>query len=81
MSSKSSNSPAAENLAGAKVTVVGLGRFGGGIGVTRWLCAQGAKVTVSDQASADSLAESVATRLCISVRTTRPIFWTPTCWS
>lgn len=61
MSSNSSNSPApVKNLAGAKVTVVGLGRFGGGIGVTRWLCSQGAKVTVSDQADATSLAESVA---------------------
>ena len=48
------------NLAGRRVTVVGLGRFGGGIGVTRWLAAQGARVTVSDKASAESLAESVA---------------------
>jgi UDP-N-acetylmuramoylalanine--D-glutamate ligase len=48
-----------ENLAGKKVTVVGLGRFGGGVGVTRWLTGQGAKVTVSDQANADSLADSV----------------------
>ena len=46
-------------LAGMRVTVVGLGRFGGGVGVTKWLCRQGAHVTVSDQAGADSLAESV----------------------
>ena len=48
------------DLSGKKVTVVGLGRFGGGIGVTKWLCAQGAKVIVSDHASADTLVESVA---------------------
>jgi len=45
---------------GKRVTVVGLGRFGGGIGVTRWLCRRGAIVTVSDQAGAADLAESVA---------------------
>ena len=48
-----------QDLAGKRVTVVGLGRFGGGIGVTRWLCRQGAIVTVSDHADADSLQESV----------------------
>ena len=48
------------DMAGKRVTVVGLGRFGGGIGVTRWLCGQGAIVTVSDKASAEDLAESVA---------------------
>lgn len=42
-----------------RVLVVGLGRFGGGVGVTRWLAGQGARVTVTDQASAESLAESV----------------------
>jgi UDP-N-acetylmuramoylalanine--D-glutamate ligase len=47
------------NLAGKRVTVVGLGRFGGGVGVTRWLCGQGAGVTVSDLAGADDLAESI----------------------
>ena len=52
--------PQPPSLAGKKVTVVGLGRFGGGIGVTQWLCAQGAEVTVSDRASADDLAGSVA---------------------
>ncbi len=47
-------------VAGRRVTVVGLGRFGGGVGVTRWLASQGAAVTVTDQADADSLASSVA---------------------
>ncbi len=54
------NSQAPASLAGAAVTVIGLGRFGGGVGVTRWLCGQGARVTVSDQAPAEELAESVA---------------------
>ncbi|HWL93645.1 MAG TPA: UDP-N-acetylmuramoyl-L-alanine--D-glutamate ligase [Phycisphaerae bacterium] len=48
------------NLAGKRVVVMGLGRFGGGIGVTRWLCGEGARVLVTDQASADDLRESVA---------------------
>lgn len=45
---------------GVRVLVVGLGRFGGGVGVTRWLADQGAYVTVTDRADADSLAESIA---------------------
>ena len=32
------------NFDGAKVTVMGLGRFGGGVGVTKWLVAQGTAV-------------------------------------
>ncbi|NLW85300.1 MAG: UDP-N-acetylmuramoyl-L-alanine--D-glutamate ligase [Planctomycetes bacterium] len=51
---------AAESPAGKRVTVVGLGRFGGGLGVTKWLVAQGARVTVSDKANARDLAESLA---------------------
>lgn len=46
-------------MAGKRVTVVGLGRFGGGVGAARWLCGQGARVTVSDKAGADELAESI----------------------
>ncbi len=49
-----------ENWAGRRVTVMGLGRFGGGVGVTRWLAGRGAQVTVSDAAAAEELAESVA---------------------
>ena len=45
---------------GKKVTVVGLGRFGGGIGAVRWLCKMGADVTVSDLASAKDLTQSIA---------------------
>jgi len=53
--------PAARmDVAGKRVTVLGLGRFGGGVGVVKWLCSRGARVTVSDQAPAEKLAESVA---------------------
>ena len=45
--------------AGRRVLVVGLGRFGGGVGVTRWLVAQGARVTVTDVADATSLEASI----------------------
>ncbi|MBN1943667.1 MAG: UDP-N-acetylmuramoyl-L-alanine--D-glutamate ligase [Phycisphaerae bacterium] len=50
----------AARLAGRRVSVIGLGRFGGGVGVTRWLCSQGAVVTVSDQSDESQLADSVA---------------------
>jgi len=52
--------PQPRDLNGVRVTVIGLGRFGGGVGVTKWLVAQGAAVTVSDSAPADTLADSVA---------------------
>ncbi len=42
-----------------RVLVMGLGRFGGGIGVTRYLTARGARVTVTDQADETALNESV----------------------
>lgn len=45
---------------GRKVVVMGLGRFGGGIAVTRWLVEQGAEVVVTDLAPAEKLAESIA---------------------
>ncbi len=48
-----------EPLAGKRVTVAGLGRFGGGIAVTQWLCAQGADVLVTDLDSAEKLADSL----------------------
>ncbi len=46
-------------LAGRRVLVLGLGRFGGGVGVTRWLVSQDARVTVSDTASRETLAASL----------------------
>lgn len=51
---------AGNEFAGRRVTVMGLGRFGGQLGVIRWLAKQGADVLVTDQAPATQLAESVA---------------------
>ncbi len=45
---------------GLRVLVIGLGRFGGGVGVTRWLADQGARVSVTDRAGPDALRESIA---------------------
>jgi UDP-N-acetylmuramoylalanine--D-glutamate ligase len=39
---------------------MGLGRFGGGVGVSRWLISQGAHVIVNDAAPADQLTDSLA---------------------
>ena len=46
-------------LAGRRALVVGLGRHGGGIGVTRYLVGRGARVTVTDVAEEAHLARSV----------------------
>jgi UDP-N-acetylmuramoylalanine--D-glutamate ligase len=46
------------SLAGKKITVIGLGRFGGGIAVSKWLAEQGANVLVTDEASEEALAPS-----------------------
>src|SRR5262252_3109260 len=46
-------------LSGRRVTVMGLGRFGGGLGVARWLAGQGAEVLVTDLDPAEKLATSV----------------------
>jgi UDP-N-acetylmuramoylalanine--D-glutamate ligase len=48
-----------ESLAGKKVLVMGLGRFGGGVGVSKWLVGQEAAVTVNDASPAGELAESI----------------------
>jgi UDP-N-acetylmuramoylalanine--D-glutamate ligase len=48
-----------EAFAGRRVLVVGLGRFGGGTGVTRWLAGQGARVVVTDLATEEQLKGSL----------------------
>ncbi|MEM9374306.1 MAG: Mur ligase family protein [Planctomycetota bacterium] len=48
-----------DSLEQRRVVVMGLGRFGGGVGVTRWLAAQGADVLVTDRENAERLGESV----------------------
>ena len=45
-----------DTLEGARATVMGLGRFGGGLGVTRWLVARGARVLLTDRADEAALA-------------------------
>jgi UDP-N-acetylmuramoylalanine--D-glutamate ligase len=47
------------DLRDLRVTVMGLGRFGGGAGVARWLAEQGARVVVTDLLDAQSLAGSL----------------------
>jgi UDP-N-acetylmuramoylalanine--D-glutamate ligase len=49
-----------QDVRNQRVTVAGLGRFGGGIAVARWLVGQGATVLVTDQASRDKLGGSAA---------------------
>jgi len=44
---------------GKRVTVAGLGHFGGNIAASRWLIEKGATVTVTDMAPAEKLADSV----------------------
>src|SRR4051812_19679713 len=48
------------DVKGKRVTVFGLGHFGGGINVSKWLAQQGAHVLVTDKESREQLADSVA---------------------
>jgi UDP-N-acetylmuramoylalanine--D-glutamate ligase len=48
-----------EAFADRRILVVGLGRFGGGVGVTRWLAGQGARVVVTDLATEEQLKGSL----------------------
>lgn len=48
------------DLSGKRVTVMGLGRFGGGVGVARYLVKQGADVLVTDLLSEQELSDSLA---------------------
>ena len=48
------------NFHSKRVVVMGLGHFGGGVGVARWLAQQGARVTVTDQQPPEKLQASVA---------------------
>ncbi len=47
-------------LQGLKVVVVGLGRFGGGVGAVRFLASEGAEVTVMDLAAEADLKDSLS---------------------
>lgn len=48
------------NLDGARVTVMGLGHFGGGAGVARWLVGQGAQVLITDREPEAKLQDGLA---------------------
>lgn len=48
-----------ESFEHRRVVVMGLGRFGGGVGVTRWLASQGADVLATDTEREDRLSESI----------------------
>ncbi|MHC4404141.1 MAG: UDP-N-acetylmuramoyl-L-alanine--D-glutamate ligase [Planctomycetota bacterium] len=47
-------------FSGRRVTLMGLGHFGGGVAAARWLARQGAEVTVTDLADEAVLAQSLA---------------------
>ncbi|HHN77341.1 MAG TPA: UDP-N-acetylmuramoyl-L-alanine--D-glutamate ligase, partial [Phycisphaerales bacterium] len=49
----------ADRLAGQRVLVMGLGRFGGGVGVARFAAEVGADVTITDTAGEDALADAL----------------------
>lgn len=48
-----------ESLRGRKVLVMGLGRFGGGVDAAQFACHSGAKVIITDLASAEQLTNSI----------------------
>ncbi len=48
-----------DGLNSKRVTVMGLGHFGGGVAVARWLVGQGARVLVTDTASPEKLSDSI----------------------
>src|ERR1700693_5760907 len=48
------------DLAGCKVTVMGLGRFGGGLGAVRFLTSRGARGTVTRLLGAEELGASLS---------------------
>jgi UDP-N-acetylmuramoylalanine--D-glutamate ligase len=56
------------DLRGKRVTMVGLGTRGGGLGVARFLVAQGAEVTITDQRPAAALAEPLSALAGLPIR-------------
>lgn len=49
-----------DDFAGARIVVMGLGRFGGGLGAVRFLASRGGDILVTDMAPAERLAEPLA---------------------
>ena len=58
----------APSLAGRDVIVLGLGHFGGGLGASRWLLGQGARVTVTDRADPQLLAGPAGTLAALGAK-------------
>ena len=58
----------ATTFAGKRITIIGLGSFGGTLGLARYLVAQGAQVTVTDLKPAADLQDSVAALHGLPVR-------------
>jgi UDP-N-acetylmuramoylalanine--D-glutamate ligase len=56
------------DLRGKRVTLIGLGTRGGGLGVARYLAAQGAAVTVTDQRPEEALSEPLAALAGLPIR-------------
>ncbi|MGH2617114.1 MAG: UDP-N-acetylmuramoyl-L-alanine--D-glutamate ligase, partial [Thermomicrobiales bacterium] len=56
------------HVRGKRVTLIGLGTRGGGLGVARYLAGQGADVTVTDQRPAAALAEPLAELANLPIR-------------
>ena len=54
------SNPVPPSLEGTRVTVMGLGQFGGGVGVTRHLVSKGATVLLTDREPAEKLAKPLA---------------------
>src|SRR5215510_15146381 len=55
-------------FAGKRITIMGLGFFGGTIGLARYLVSQGARVTVTDLKPATDLQDSIAALQGLPVR-------------
>ena len=51
-------------LRGRRVTVMGLGQFGGGVGVTKYLVSRGARVTLTDIEPTKKLEKPLAELVC-----------------
>ena len=54
-------------MRGRRVTIMGLGRHGGGVAAARYCAEQGAVVTVTDLADERTLADSVAKLSDVSI--------------
>jgi UDP-N-acetylmuramoylalanine--D-glutamate ligase len=54
-------------FSGKRVTIAGLGHFGGNVAAARWLAEQGARVLITDKAPADKLADALSQLKDVSI--------------